>query len=108
MKTDFSSGFLGACIAVKKLPGFFAFYSIFTECLRKRKCRFPSLHLILQNKTKRISRSAYRGRCQLAHGGKISRRDKAGKCGLVYEMWTIRTVIIPLKSLIIIQLLTIY
>lgn len=45
---------------------------------------------------------------QLAHAGKISRQDKAGKCGLVYEMWTVRTVIIPLKSLIIIHLLTIY
>lgn len=108
MKTDFSSGFLGACMAVKKLPGFFTFSNIFSECLRKRKCQFLSLHLILQNKIKRICRSGYRGRCQLAHEGKISRQDKAGKCRLVYQMWIIRTVVIPWKSLITIRLLTIY
>lgn len=108
MKTDFSSGFLGACLAVKKLPGFFAFSRIFSECLGKRKCQFPSLHFILQKKTKRMCRSGYRGRCQLVHAGKISRQDKAGKCRLVYERWTIRTVIIPLKSLVTNHPLTIY
>lgn len=108
MKTDFSSGFLGAHIAVKKLPGFFAFSSIFSECLRKMKFPFPSLHLILQNKTKKTMQSGYQGRFQLAHAGKISRQDKAGKCRLVYGMRIIKTIIFPLKLLIIIHLLTIY
>lgn len=84
--------------------GFFAFSNIFSEGLRKRKFQFPSLHLILKNKTKRLCRSGYRGRFQLAHAGKISRQDKAGKCRLVYEMWTIKTAIIPWKWLIIIHL----
>lgn len=85
MKRDFPSGFLGACIAVE-LPGFFAFSSTISECLRKRKHTFPFLHLILQNKTKRICRSGYQGRCQLAHPGNISRQDKAGKCRLVWDV----------------------
>lgn len=85
MKTDFSSGFLGACIA-EKLPGFFAFSSIFSECLRKRKHKFLSLPLILQNKTKRICRSDYQSRGQLSHPGRTSRQGKAGKCRLVWDV----------------------